>query len=122
MAAMTEGGKRSRKAVTWLIGGVVFVAAIPSAMSSSMLSEVMIFDKSIFDATDYLVSNILLPAGALLIALFIVRKMDQVLVRDEFTQFNTQSKGFYPLWHFLMKWIVPLTIIVVFLNMLGIVE
>ncbi len=122
VAAMTEGGKRSRKAVTWLIGGVVFVAAIPSAMSSSMLSEVMIFDKSIFDATDYLVSNILLPAGALLIALFIVRKMDQVLVRDEFTQFNTQSKGFYPLWHFLMKWIVPLTIIVVFLNMLGIVE
>ena len=122
VAAMTEGGKRSRKAVTWLIGAVVFVAAIPSAMSSSMLSEVMIFDKSIFDATDYLVSNILLPAGALLIALFIVRKMDQVLVRDEFTQFNTQSKGFYPLWHFLMKWIVPLTIIVVFLNMLGIVE
>lgn len=122
VAAMTESGKRSRKAVTWLIGAVVFIAAIPSAMSSSILSEVVLFDKSIFDATDYLVSNILLPAGALLIALFIIRKMDQVLVRDQFTQSNTQSLSFYPIWRFLMKWVVPLTIIVVFLNMLGIVE
>lgn len=122
VAAMTESGKRSRKAVTWLIGAVVFIAAIPSAMSSSILSEVVLFDKSIFDATDYLVSNILLPAGALLIALFIVHKMDQVLVRDQFTQSNTQSLSFYPIWRFLMKWVVPLTIIVVFLNMLGIVK
>jgi len=121
VAAMTASGKRSRKSVTWLIGAVVFIAAIPSALSSSTLSGFLIFDKSIFDATDYLVSNILLPAGCLLIALFIVRKMDQLLVRDEFTQYHTQSKGFYPLWHFLMKWIVPLTIIVVFLNTLGIV-
>ena len=122
VAAMTASGKRTRKSVTWLIGAVVFIAAIPSALSSSTLSGVLIFDKSIFDATDYLVSNILLPAGCLLIALFIVRKMDGVLVREEFTQYNTQSKGFYPLWHFLMKWVVPLTIIVVFLNTLGIVK
>ncbi|PIC76415.1 hypothetical protein CSV74_11465 [Sporosarcina sp. P19] len=122
VAAMTASGKRTRKSVTWLIGAVVFIAAIPSALSSSTLSGLLIFNKSVFDATDYLVSNILLPAGCLLIALFIVRKMDQVLVRDEFTQYNTQSIGFYPLWHFLMKWVVPLTIIVVFLNTLGIVK
>ncbi|PIC70130.1 MULTISPECIES: sodium-dependent transporter [unclassified Sporosarcina] len=122
VAAMTASGKRTRRSVTWLIGAVVFIAAIPSALSSSTLSGFLLFDKSIFDATDYLVSNILLPAGCLLIALFIVHKMDQVLVRDEFTLYNTQSKGFYPLWHFLMKWVVPLTIIVVFLNTLGIVK
>ncbi|WP_313237792.1 sodium-dependent transporter [Sporosarcina ureae] len=122
VAAMTASGKRTRKSVTWLIGAVVFIAAIPSALSSSTLSGLLIFDKSVFDATDYLVSNILLPAGSLLIALFIVHKMNQILVRDEFTQYNTQSKAFYPLWHFLMKWIVPLTIIVVFLNTLGVVK
>ncbi|ARF18839.1 sodium-dependent transporter [Sporosarcina ureae] len=122
VAAMTASGKRTRKSVTWLIGAVVFIAAIPSALSSSTLSGWLIFDKSVFDATDYLVSNILLPAGSLLIALFIVYKMDQILVRDEFTQYNTQFKGFYSLWHFLMKWVVPLTIIVVFLNTLGIVK
>ncbi|PID20890.1 hypothetical protein CSV61_12705 [Sporosarcina sp. P3] len=122
VAAMTASGKRTRKSVTWLIGAVVFIAAIPSALSSSTLSGLLIFDKSVFDATDYLVSNILLPAGSLLIALFIVHKMDQILVRDEFTQYNTQFKGFYSLWRFLMKWVVPLTIIVVFLNTLGIVK
>ncbi|ARK26198.1 hypothetical protein SporoP37_06110 [Sporosarcina sp. P37] len=122
VAAMTESGRRSRRSVTWLIGAVVFFAAIPSALSSSALSGIMIFDKSVFDATDYLVSNILLPAGCLLIALFIAHKMDQVLVREQFTLYHTESAGLYPLWHFLMKWIVPLTIIIVFLNTLGIVK
>lgn len=122
VAALTASGKRSRKAVTWLIGFVVFIAAVPSALSSSTLSGVSLFTLSIFDATDYLVSNILLPTGSLLIALFIIRKMDQVLVREEFTLNQTQSIRFYPVWHILMKWVVPLTIIVVFLNVLGIVQ
>ncbi|MDV6377803.1 sodium-dependent transporter [Sporosarcina sp. GW1-11] len=122
VAALTASGKRSRKAVTWIIGLVVFIAAIPSALSSSTLSSFTIFGKSVFDATDYLVSNILLPTGCLLIAIFIIRKMDQVLVREEFTLMSPQSKSYYPLWHLLMKWVVPLTIIVVFLNTLGIVQ
>ncbi|GKV65013.1 MULTISPECIES: sodium-dependent transporter [Sporosarcina] len=122
VAAMTASGKRSRKAVTWIIGVVVFCAAIPSALSSSTLSSVLIFDKSIFDATDYLVSNVMLPAGCLLIAIFIMHRMDQVVVREEFTLMSRQSNSFYPLWHFLMKLVVPLTIIVVFLDTLGFLQ
>lgn len=121
VAALTANGKRSRKSVTWLIGAVVFAAAIPSALSSSTLADVSLFEKSIFDATDYLVSNIMLPAGCLLIAIFIMHRMDRLLVREEFRISNAYDSTFYPVWHFLMKWIVPLTIIVVFLNTLGIV-
>ncbi|AXH99987.1 sodium-dependent transporter [Sporosarcina sp. PTS2304] len=122
VAALTASGKRSRKTVTWIIGAVVFLAAIPSALSSSTLAGFTIFDKSVFDATDFLVSNILLPLGCLMISIFIIRKMDQVLVREEFTLMSPQANSFYPLWHLLMKWIVPLTIIIVFLNTLGIVQ
>lgn len=122
VAALTANGRRSRRAVTWMIGLVVFIAAIPSALSSSTLAEFTVFGKSVFDATDFLVSNMLLPAGSLLIAVFISWRMDQVLVRNEFLLAGSRGESFYPLWRFLMKWIVPLTIIIVFLNTLGIVK
>lgn len=119
VAAVTENGKRSRKSVTWMAGLIIFIAAIPSALSSSSLSSFTIFGKSIFDGTDYLVSNILLPIGSLLIALFIIHKMDERLVKEEFYLNNSASALLYVIWRALMKWVVPLTIIIVFLNMLG---
>ncbi|AOV06734.1 sodium-dependent transporter [Sporosarcina ureilytica] len=119
VAAATESGKRSRKWVTWMAGVVIFIAAIPSALSSSSLSSFTIFNKSIFDGTDYLVSNLLLPFGSFLIALFIVHKMDEKLVKEEFYLNTNGSPSLYMTWRLLMKWIVPFTIAIVFLNMLG---
>ncbi|MBM7714095.1 NSS family neurotransmitter:Na+ symporter [Bacillus thermophilus] len=121
VAAFTANGKRSRKQVTWLAGVVIFIAAIPAALSSSSLSNFTIFGKSVFDATDYLVSNLMLPFGSLLIALFIIHRMDKVLVKEEFLLNGTIAPGFYSGWRLLMTWIVPATIVVVFLNTLGLI-
>ncbi|MCZ2260206.1 sodium-dependent transporter [Sporosarcina sp. G11-34] len=121
VAAITASGKRSRKFAAWLTGLVIFFAAIPAALSSSSLSGFTIFDKSIFDGTDYLVSNLMLPFGNLLIAIFIVHKMDQVLIKEEFYLSSKVSPVLFSTWSILMKWIVPATIIIVFLNTLGII-
>ncbi|GLB61450.1 sodium-dependent transporter [Cytobacillus sp. NCCP-133] len=121
VSAFIENGKRSRKKVSWISGLVVFAAGIPAALSFSLLGDFTIFGKNIFDATDFLVSNILLPLGSLLIALFISYKMNKQLVNNEFTLSNTLSPVFYTTWRFLMKWVVPITIIVVFLRSLGII-
>ncbi|SFE86236.1 sodium-dependent transporter [Alteribacillus iranensis] len=118
VAAFTKNSQKSRKTVTWIAGIVIFVAAIPSALSSSTLSEFSIFGKSVFDATDFLVSNIMLPVGSLLISLFIVHKMNRVIVKEEF-QLTHSSPATYNVWRLLMTWFVPLTIIVVFLNTIG---
>lgn len=119
VAAITESGKRSRRFVTWMVGLVIFIAAIPAALSSSSLGTIKVFNKSIFDATDYLVSNMLLPFGSLLIAIFIIWKMDKVIVKEEFHLSGTVSPTMYTVWRVLMKWVVPITIIIVFLNTLG---
>ncbi|MDW0111394.1 sodium-dependent transporter [Sporosarcina aquimarina] len=121
VAALTANGRRTRKTVAWLTGLIVFVAAIPSAMSSSLLESLTINGKSIFDSTDYLVSNILLPLGNLLIAWFIIHKMDRVLVKQEFNLSTKESPGLFRIWIVLMAVVVPLTIAAVFLNKLGIV-
>lgn len=121
VAAFTANGKMSRTTVTWILGAVLFIVAIPAALSSSTMAGVEIFNKSIFDATDYLVSNILLPLGSLLIAIFIIHKADKTLVKEEFHLGGTGTGGMYMFWRTLMTWVVPITIVIVFLNTLGIV-
>lgn len=119
VAALTESGRFSRQGVSWILGVVLFLAAIPAALSSSTLENVMIFDKNIFDATDYLVSNLMLPLGSLLIAIFIIHKVDKNLVRN---QYRIGGNGnLYGIWRLLMTWVVPAVIVLVFLNTLGFV-
>src|SRR5699024_1382203 len=74
-----------------------------------------IFGKSIFDATDYLVSNILLPIGCLLIAIFISFRMNPELVEKEFRMGNHLSIKWFKLWRVLMRYIIPIIIIIVFI-------
>src|SRR5690625_3022646 len=114
VAACTANGKYTRKLVTLILGAVLFIVAIPSALSSSSLASIEIFNKSIFDATDYLVSNIMLPLGCLLIAIFIIHKVDKALVKEEFQLGSSSGSGMYSLWRTLMTWVVPFTIIIVF--------
>ncbi|KKB36451.1 sodium-dependent transporter [Bacillus thermotolerans] len=109
----------SRRKLAIITGVVVFFAGIPAALSSSLLADVQLFGKTVFDATDFLVSNILLPAGNLLIALFIAWEMDKYLVKNEFMLSHSMPNSLYSVWRFLMKWIVPITIAVVFINTLG---
>src|SRR5699024_12478834 len=101
------------------LGIIIFIAAIPSALSDSILNYVSIFGNNIFDATDLRVSNILLPIGSILIAIFIIHGADKSLVQKEYEIANS-GRSYYGLWRALMTWVVPVTIILAFLNTLGI--
>lgn len=120
VAAFTVNGKHSRKKVSWIAGVIVFFAGIPAALSSSWLANFKWFDRTIFDLTDYLVSNLMLPLGNLFIAFFIVYRMNQSLIKQEFHQANGLSESTFAAWKFLMKWVVPIVIIIVFLSTTGI--
>ncbi|MGG3804122.1 sodium-dependent transporter [Metabacillus fastidiosus] len=119
VAAFTEGKKRSRKRISWVSGIIVFIAGIPAALSMGVLKDFTIFDKTVFDATDYLVSNIMLPLGCLLISIFISFKMDKNIVKEQFKLGNSYPSVLFLSWRFLIRWVVPLTIIIVYLNQLG---
>src|SRR5699024_12544937 len=59
VAALKERGvPRAISAI--FLGIIILIAAIPSALAESTLSNVSILGNNIFDATDFLVSNILL--------------------------------------------------------------
>ncbi|MGG2110035.1 sodium-dependent transporter [Lysinibacillus pakistanensis] len=118
VAAFIEKGRMSRSALTLLLGIVVFIAAIPAALSSSTLADVSFFGKTIFDATDFLVSNLMLPLGNLLIAFFIAHIADKEFVKQELLMGSQMGQGYYSTYRLLMLIVVPIVILVVLLNML----
>jgi len=120
-AAFTERKQRSRRKVAFCAGILVFIAGIPAALSSNLLADFKLFGLTVFDASDFLVSNIMLPFGCFFISLFIIRRMDQSLVKSEFFAGNQLSPVVYNIWYQLMRWIVPLTIIIVFLSSINII-
>ncbi|MFZ3580005.1 sodium-dependent transporter [Virgibacillus sp. DJP39] len=118
-SAFSAKKDRSRKKVAAVAGFVIFLAGIPAALSSSLLANFKLFGLTVFDLSDFLVSNILLPGGCLLISIFIGFKMNKQLMKQEFSYSNQLSGGTFQLWFQLMRWVVPLTIIIVFLRSLG---
>lgn len=113
VAAVIEKWSISRGKIATLIGILIFMASIPSTLSYSSLSEVEIFGRSIFNFTDFIVSNILLPVGNLLIAIFVMHVMDKKIVRKELLEGSKLGEGFYKTYRFLMTFVVPAVIVIV---------
>ncbi|MFA1714016.1 sodium-dependent transporter [Peribacillus frigoritolerans] len=121
VAAMIKGDSAKRKKASWIAGITVFLIGIPSALSFGVLSDVKIFNLSIFDFADYLTSNIALPVGALFISLFIGYQMKRIEVQKEFESGADPGRSLFKLWYFLIRYIVPIMIILVFLKSTNII-
>lgn len=119
ISAFTAHKPYKRRNVAAISGIVVFLASIPAALSFGVLADVSVFGKTVFDATDFLVSNILLPLGCLLISIFISFKMDKAIVVQEFKSGSNIAIEWFKAWRFLMRWVVPLTIVIVFIYSLS---
>jgi len=87
------------------------------ALSFNIWSEVKLFDKSIFDLLDYLTANLMLPIGGFGIAIFAGWVMEQQHTCEEL---ELQTKQ-YKLWKFLVSYVAPVAVFVVFLHVVGII-
>jgi len=103
--------------VTWLFG-LMTVFSFNLWSEFKPLSGFEAFrDSTVFDLLDYLTANIMLPLGGLLIAIFAAWKMSRTSSADEL---RMGDRFFYPLWRFLVRYITPIAVIIVFLNAIGI--
>ena len=97
--------------VTWLVGlGTVF--------SFNIWKTYTVFDKTVFDLLDFLTSNIMLPLGGLLIAVFVGWSMRASSVNDEMAMANP---ALYQLWRFLIRFVTPVGVLLIFLRVIGII-
>ncbi len=122
-----------RKKAVLIMASLVYLAAIPCALSFNILSE-STFDFqgkpfTFFDIADYLASNVLLPLGGLFLAIFagyfwgIDDVIKNLLVGESnsiyFGNSIAKSKNFKNIFGFTVKYICPFLIFLVFLYSIG---
>jgi len=102
----------------WLFGLItVFSFNIWSDITPLYMFETF-RDKTLFDLLDYLTANIMLPLGGLLIAIFSVWIMHEDASVDEL---NMGEGLTYQIWHFLVRYITPIAVIIVFLRAIKVI-
>ncbi|MDX9766336.1 MAG: sodium-dependent transporter [Ectothiorhodospiraceae bacterium] len=130
-AAWTSSISLVEPAVAWLVenrgmqrawasivtGALAWVLGVGTVLSFNLWSEGVIFGRTVFDILDYATSNVLLPLGGLLITLFAGWLMSRASVSEELALGNTVL---FRLWYFLVRFVAPVGIFIVFLNVLGI--
>lgn len=118
IAWLTENTKLTRKQAAWLIGVTDWILGIAVALSFSVWKGVkLFFGLNIFDTLDKLTTNILLPLGGLLMALFAGWVMKTPHVQDELGLAGAP----YRLWRFTIRFISPIAILMIFMYLLGLV-
>ena len=102
---------------------LIGVTATLSVDSSSYLGQYKFFGKGFFDLYDYLSSNIILPLGGLLIALFVGYCNRKENIVDELTNHGTLGNGgTVDAYRFVIRFVSPALLILVFLNSVGILK
>ncbi|MCF6338227.1 MAG: sodium-dependent transporter [Gammaproteobacteria bacterium] len=97
---------------TWLVG-------LGTVLSFNAWSDYTLWGKNFFDLLDFLTSNIMLPLGGLFIALFAGWVMKSSSTADEL---RLPVNGVaHTSWRFLVRFVTPVAVIIVFLNAIGVV-
>ncbi|MGE7951366.1 sodium-dependent transporter [Lysinibacillus xylanilyticus] len=122
VASLVKGKEEKRTKYAYIVGVLIFAVGVPSALSYSVFEDITIFSKDIFDAADYLVSNILMPLGVFLISIFVPLKIKKSKLREEVLQHSSLGATVFIIWFFIMRYIIPLVIIIVFLDITGILD
>jgi len=90
----------------WLLGiGTIF--------SFNIWSDFTLFGKTFFDCLDFLTTNIMLPLGGLLIAVFVSWIMRDSDVAQEV---RMESPSLYKAWLFVLRFVAPIAILIVLIN------
>ena len=84
------------------------------SLSFGPLANATVAGRSIFDLLDWVCSNILLLVMALLVVIFVGWILPKRVVRDEFTNGGTVNGRFFPVLYFLIKWVAPIAVVVIF--------
>lgn len=113
VSVIAKGDAQKRGKWAWIIGIAIFIFGIPSALSFGVLSDVLIFGKSIFDAADYLVSNVLMPIGALFISIFVPWKIKKSALYEELSLGGGFPLVLFQIWYYLIRYFAPIAILVV---------
>ena len=122
VAYFSEQLNLSRRTAVIIATASMFILGISASLSWGAMKGVTLFGLNIFDLFNYTTANILLPAGGLLIVAFLGWFFPGRDVKDELTNGGTAKARYYSLFRFLIRFVAPIAIALVFLQGLGLLK
>jgi len=103
--------------IYWLVG----IGAILSY--SNAWGKLFSFGgKPLFDLLEFTTDSILLPLGGLAIVIFVGYIMHKDQVRAHLQTTNEMGSTFYDIWRFSIRYIAPIALIFMMLNLVGVID
>lgn len=118
---MEELRMTRRRAVLWLFGTLSLVSAL-CAQSQVEGSRLMIGGYNVFDFLDMLSANYLMTIGGLLIVVFTGWRLSEKRLRRAFTTNGTYNNRIYPLFRFVVRYLSPVAVSIIFLSKIGLIR
>ncbi|MDR0603924.1 MAG: sodium-dependent transporter [Bacteroidales bacterium] len=121
VAYFSEEFKIKRYIATIIGATISAVLGVFATISFGAWKNVKLFGKTIFDNFDFLATNILLPLGSFFILIFLGWSFDVKQTKDEITNQGKLKSWFFPVFLFIIRFVAPLAIFLVFLKRLAII-
>ena len=123
VAWLAERTRLGRTGAALLAGGISWSLGVLAVLSQNRLSDYYPLDgigifagKTFFDLFDFLVINLMMPAGGILVAVFLGWRVKQRFSREEL--YGDSPSFWYGAWRFLLRYFAPLVLTGIFLHML----
>ncbi len=120
VAYLTDTFKFRRKNAAIFATVVITLIGMVASLSNGPLKDIVIAGDNIFDFLDNTTANYFLPITAFISVIFVGWKLNKDIVKGQFTnngEINSQTS--YEIFKFLIRYIVPVGIIIVFLFQIG---
>ena len=110
------GWSRSRAAVC-----VTSFCIVTGTLSSLSLGiwKTTFFGLSFFDLLDFVTAKLMLPLGGILVSLFVGWYLKRSVSYDELTNYGLQKAPYYPVYLFVLRYVAPVAISLIFIRELG---
>ena len=115
-AYLHESRNLTRKKAALIVSCIGTLLGIFCCLSNGVLADVKLFGLTIMELFDALPAKILMPLGGIIISLFSGWYLDRQLLKDEITNNGTLKFRFFSIYIFLLRWIIPVAIAIVFVN------
>lgn len=111
-----QGMNRWRAAIFG--GGIAFMVGLLTVFSQDELKEFyplagLGIERNFYQINDFLVSNLIMPVGAFLLAIFVGWQVKRRHLRDELA---LPEGGIFEIWHVLIKFFCPVAIAIILIS------
>lgn len=108
------------RAATLVTLGCITIGVF-SSLSLGIMREYTLFDKGIFDLLDFVTAKIMLPLGGLLVSIFVGWYLKRSVSYEELTNGGKLKAVFFNLYIFILRFVAPVAISIIFINELGLI-